>query len=172
MRTKPKKFSTALLLTLLLCAPLPVFAKKPAKPKVDKILVEKADRRMTLFQGEKVVKVYKVSLGSEPVGPKQFQGDHKTPEGKYTIDARNANSHYHRALHVSYPSARDRQRASRLGLSAGGSIMIHGLPNGMPDLGPLQRAYDWTDGCIAVGNAEIDEIWGLVPTGTPIEIRP
>ena len=169
MRTK---LEISLLLVFLLCLPLPVLAKKAPKPSVDKILVEKADRRMTLFQGDKAIKVYKVSLGGEPVGPKQVQGDHKTPEGNYTIDARNQNSHYHRSLHVSYPNVRDQRWASQQGLSPGGSIMIHGLPNGMPDLGPLQRAYDWTDGCIAVGNAEIEEIWGLVPNGTPIEIRP
>jgi murein L,D-transpeptidase YafK len=88
------------------------------------------------------------------------------------IDSRNAESHYHRALHVSYPNADDRQRAARLGVSPGGAIMIHGLPNGMGLLGASHRLYDWTLGCVAVTDDEIDEIWSLVPVGTPVEIRP
>ncbi len=160
---------------LFLCCgflPTPAQASLPKNPQADRIVVEKAERRMTLFHGKKVLKTYRISLGKEPLGPKQQQGDHKTPEGNYVIDARNPNSNYHLALHVSYPSPRDLEQAQARGVSAGGSIMIHGLPNALPDFGSFQHLYDWTDGCIAVSNAEMDEIWNLVPTGTPIEIRP
>lgn len=161
-------------LLLLSCSLLPTLAlaSLPKNSQADRILVEKAERRMTLFHGKKVLKTYRISLGKEPVGAKQEQGDHKTPEGNYLIDARNANSNYHLALHVSYPAPRDLEQAQARGVSPGGSIMIHGLPNSMPDFGSLQRLVDWTDGCIAVSNTEMDEIWNLVPTGTPIEIRP
>ncbi|MFO1462869.1 MAG: L,D-transpeptidase family protein [bacterium] len=171
MKTPNKKI-LFLLFLLVLVAPLAALAKRPVRPKVDKIVVEKAERRMTLYQGNKVVKTYQVSLGKEPIGAKQEQGDHKTPEGHYSIDARNPNSNYHRALHISYPSARDREAAQARGVSPGGSVMIHGLPNSLPDFGAVHRLYDWTDGCIAVTNAEIEEIWDLVPNGTPIEILP
>jgi murein L,D-transpeptidase YafK len=125
---------------------------------------------MTLFHGNKVLKAYKVALGSVPVGPKRIQGDHKTPEGTYIIDSRNPHSQFHLALHISYPSAADRERAHRLGTRPGGDIMIHGLPNGYSDA--RYARTDWTDGCIAVTNAEIEEIWRMTPTGTRVEIRP
>ena len=96
----------------------------------------------------------------------------RTPEGHYLIDSRNAASSYHKALHISYPNADDRERAARLGVAPGGAVMIHGLPNGKDWLGPTHRLYDWTLGCIAVTDSEIDEIWNLVPVGTPVEIRP
>jgi murein L,D-transpeptidase YafK len=98
--------------------------------------------------------------------------DARTPEGRYLIDSRNVASAYHKALHISYPNADDRKRAAKLGVSPGGAVMIHGLPNGKGWLGGAHRLYDWTLGCIAVTDQEIDEIWNLVPTGTPVEIRP
>lgn len=119
-----------------------------------------------------VLKTYKIALGSNSVGPKTRQGDHRTPEGVYRIDSRNAHSRYHLALHVSYPSKEDLARAQKLGVSPGGDIMIHGLPDAYAYLGALHTKYDWTDGCIAVSNPEIEEIWKLVPIGTPIEIKP
>ena len=140
--------------------------------RVDRILVEKSKRTMTLFSGAKVVKTYLVALGGEPVGPKEREGDHKTPEGFYTIDSRNARSKFHLALHISYPDEADRKRARKLGVRPGGAIMIHGLPEEFAYLGPLHRKTDWTDGCIAVTNEEIEEIWRLVKIGTPVEIRP
>jgi murein L,D-transpeptidase YafK len=139
-------------------------------PQADKILIVKSTRTMTLFHGGKVLKTYKVALGGAPVGPKRIQGDHKTPEGNYIIDARNEHSQFHRALHISYPSAADRARARKLGASAGGDIMIHGLPNGYSDA--RYTRTDWTDGCVAVTNAEIEEIWRLVPVGARVEILP
>jgi murein L,D-transpeptidase YafK len=136
----------------------------------DRILIVKSTRTMTLLQGNKVLKSYKVALGGVPVGPKQIQGDHKTPEGNYTIDSRNEHSQFHLALHISYPSAADRVRARKLGASPGGDIMIHGLPRGFSDA--RYTRTDWTDGCVAVTNAEIEEIWNLVPLGARVEITP
>jgi len=144
----------------------------PANSIVNRILVEKKARRLTLFRNNKPVKTYAIALGRQPEGHKQFEGDNKTPEGRYVIDARKKNSSFHRALHISYPSTKDVAFAARQKKSAGGNIMIHGLPNGMGALGPLHRLRDWTAGCIAVTNAEIEEIWRAVPDGTPVEIRP
>ena len=144
----------------------------PAHSIVNRILVEKKARRLTLFSNNKPIKIYEIALGRQPEGPKQFQGDNKTPEGRYVIDSRKRNSSYHRALHISYPNPKDAAFAAKQKKSAGGDIMIHGLPNGMGTLGPFHRLRDWTAGCIAVTNAEIEEIWRAVPDGTPIEIRP
>jgi len=143
-----------------------------APVQADKIIVLKSARSMTLLSGGKALKTYKVALGSVPVGPKQVEGDHKTPEGDYIIDAKNQHSQFHLSLHISYPSAADQQRARNLGARPGGAIMIHGLAAPFAYLGPLHRQTDWTDGCVAVTNAEIEEIWKLVPVGTRVEIRP
>jgi murein L,D-transpeptidase YafK len=138
----------------------------------DHILIVKSTRTMTLTRGNKVLKTYKVALGTVPVGPKQKQGDHKTPEGNYVINAKNSHSQFHLALHISYPKAEDRERAQKMGVSPGGDIMIHGLAPQFAFLGALHRQTDWTDGCVAVTNPEIEEIWKLVPVGTTVEIRP
>jgi murein L,D-transpeptidase YafK len=140
--------------------------------KADQVIVVKSQRTLTLFADGKILRVYKVALGGSPVGAKEQQGDHKTPEGRYVLDLRNAKSRFYKSIHVSYPNEHDKQNASKRGVSPGGNIMIHGLPNGFGWLGAAHRAQDWTDGCIAVTNAEMDEIWKLVPDGTPIEIRP
>lgn len=140
--------------------------------KADSILILKKDHVMELLAGGKVIRTYKVALGRGGLAPKEREGDGRTPEGHYVIDSRNADSHYHRALHVSYPNAEDRKRAAQRGVAPGGAIMIHGLPNGMGLLGATHRLYDWTLGCIAVTDDEIDEVWNLVPLGTPVEIRP
>jgi murein L,D-transpeptidase YafK len=150
---------------------LPVQQPAPAQ-KADSVLILKKDHVLELLAGGKMIRTYKVALGRGGLAPKEREGDGRTPEGHYVIDARNADSHYHRALHVSYPNAEDRKRAARLGVSPGGAIMIHGLPNGMGWVGAAHRLYDWTLGCIAVTDDEIDEIWKLVPVGTPVEIRP
>ena len=152
--------------------PFSLVAKKSENPRADRIVIEKEARRMTLYHGKDTLKVYSVSLGKDPIGAKQKQGDHKTPEGHYVIDWRNPNSAYHRSLHISYPSSSDSENAKARGVTPGGYIMIHGLPNGMPDLGPLQSFADWTDGCVAVSNSEMDEIWDLVADGTPVDILP
>lgn len=138
----------------------------------DWILVEKKARRLTLFRDNKPLKSYDIALGRQPDGPKRFQGDNKTPEGRYRIASRKKNSDFHRALRISYPSPEDAAFAAKQQRSAGGDIMIHGLPNGMGSLGRLHLLRDWTAGCIAVTNAEIEELWRAVPDGTPIEIRP
>ncbi len=138
----------------------------------DQVIVVKSQRSLTLLSHGKVLRSYKVAFGGSPVGAKEQQGDHKTPEGHYLLDRRNAKSRFYKSIHVSYPNEQDRQRASQRGVTAGGDIMIHGLPNGFGWLGAAHRARDWTDGCVAVTNAEMDEIWELVPDGTAIDIRP
>jgi murein L,D-transpeptidase YafK len=140
--------------------------------KADSILILKKDHRMELLAEGKVIRTYQVALGRGGLEPKVRQGDGRTPEGHYIIDAKYANSEYHKALHISYPNAEDRKRAAKLGVSPGGSILIHGLPNGKGWIGAAHRLYDWTLGCIAVTDEEIDEVWVLVPVGTPVEIRP
>ena len=140
--------------------------------KADKVVVLKGNRLLMLLKEGLVLKIYKVALGRSPVGQKIQQGDTKTPEGSYYLDRRIANSRFYRALHISYPNADDIQNAKALGVEPGRDIMIHGLPKGFDDVGPSHRKYDWTKGCIAVTNSEIEEIWGLVPDGTPIEIKP
>jgi len=142
------------------------------KEQADRIVILKSKRSLTLMSGDKVLKTYLVALGGKPVGPKERQGDHKTPEGSYVIDQKNAHSQFHLSLHVSYPSAVDRAKARKMRVSAGGDIMIHGLPPSFSKLGALHRQVDWTDGCIAVTDQEIEEIWALVPVGTRVEIRP
>ncbi|HUH63754.1 MAG TPA: L,D-transpeptidase family protein [Terracidiphilus sp.] len=134
--------------------------------------MHKKERQLELMRAGKILKTYKVALGSQPEGAKTRQGDHRTPEGLYTIDSRNASSAFHRSLHISYPSASDRERARKLGVPTGGDIFIHGLPNGMGWVGAAHRAKDWTDGCIAVTDSEIEEIWKLVANGTAVEILP
>lgn len=143
-----------------------------ATPTADGIVVAKADRTMTLMRDGKSFKTYKVALSRESVGPKEREGDHRVPEGKYTIDSKNPQSRFHLALHISYPNATDRERARKLGVKPGGNIEIHGLGSTYGWIGGLQRQIDWTDGCIAVTNSEIEEIWNMVPVGTPLEIRP
>jgi murein L,D-transpeptidase YafK len=144
----------------------------PPDARADLVVVMKKERTLTLMSGGKVLKVYKIALGGNPVGPKQQEGDHKTPEGTYVLDRRNAKSKYYRSIHISYPNEEDRERAHRLGVSPGGDVMVHGLPNGFGWLGAAHRVHDWTDGCIAVTDQEMDEIWSAVQDGTPIEIRP
>jgi len=138
----------------------------------DKVLIEKKARRLTLFSKGQQIKAFKVALGRNPVGPKEKEGDNKTPEGAYIIDSRNTKSRFHLSLHISYPGIQDVQRAKQLGVPTGGNIMIHGLMNGFGWIGGLHRLVNWTKGCIAVTNSEIDEIGSLVPNGTSVEIRP
>lgn len=132
----------------------------------------KKERTLSLLCQGKILKTYKVALGTDPVGPKTRQGDHKTPEGRYILDRRNVHSQFYRSIHISYPNVENTAYARRHGVSAGGDIYVHGLPNGYGWLREKHRLRDWTDGCIAVTNEEMDEIWRVVPDGTPIEIRP
>jgi murein L,D-transpeptidase YafK len=140
--------------------------------KADKVVVVKHEQRLYLLHDGQVLKSYRVALGRQPHGTKLYEGDGRTPEGKYVLDARNADSRFYRALHVSYPNAADRERAHALGQAAGGLIMVHGLPRERPGWGSEHWMYNWTTGCIAVTDREMDEIWDSVDVGTPIEIRP
>lgn len=144
----------------------------PAGVTADRIVVKKSERVLELYRGATLLRSYPVSLGGEPVGAKREEGDGRTPEGRYIVDYRNANSGLHRALHVSYPRPEEEAAARARGVPAGGLIMIHGLPNGYGFLGRLHLARDWTLGCVAVTDPEIDEIWRVVPDGTPVEFRP
>jgi murein L,D-transpeptidase YafK len=154
----------------LLLAALSAFAS--TLPKVDHILILKEKHRLWLLKGSKIVKSYAIALGSGGLAPKRSQGDRRTPEGLYHIDARNPASRFYLALHISYPEEADKKRAQELGLDPGGNIMIHGLGKRFRSVGAKHRCYDWTNGCIAVTDSEIEEIWRLVPDGTPVEIRP
>lgn len=143
-----------------------------ASAAVDRIVVEKAARRMTLYDGAEAVATYRIALGSSPVGDKTRQGDGRTPEGVYRIDFKNSRSRYRLSLRLSYPDAEDRRRAGAAGVDPGGDIFIHGTPglDAPPPRGSPIR--DWTLGCIAVSNREIEDIYRLVEVGTRIEIRP
>ncbi len=138
--------------------------------KADKVLVVKSERRLYLLQDGSVMRTFRIALGPNPVGHKTFQGDGRTPEGLYTLDWRNANSRFYRAIHISYPSYDDTARASAFGSDPGGLVMIHGQPiDGFAGNNPY---FDWTEGCIALSNHEMDEVWMAVDDGTPIEILP
>jgi murein L,D-transpeptidase YafK len=180
-----------LILTVLLCAGstpalamsyLPTLETTPpadidrhgstrrASKAVDRVVVKKAERRLYLMQGDRPLRTYEIALGYQPVGHKGREGDGRTPEGRYAIDWRNDKSRFYKALHISYPNARDRWRAEHRGESPGGMILIHGQPKG--GVRSTRNDGDWTLGCIAVSNAEMDEIWSLTRDGTPIEILP
>ena len=139
---------------------------------VDRVIVYKHERKLVLLSQGKELKSYKVALGGTPVGPKARQGDHRTPEGVYVLDSQNARSQYYKAFHISYPNATDKAAARKLGVDPGGAIMLHGLPKQYAWIGKSHALHDWTDGCIAVTNEEMDELWQLIRVGTPIEIRP
>lgn len=153
-------------------------ARKPAPDMVPpdqratSILIEKGARQLTLLKDGKPLRTYEMSLGTNPVGHKQQEGDRRTPEGVYAIDFKNRRSRFHLALRISYPNAEDRVRAQSHGVSPGSDIMIHGIRNGLGWLGNLHLSHDWTDGCVAVTNPEIQEIWAMVDVGTPVEIKP
>lgn len=140
--------------------------------KIDLVRVGKAERRMQLLSGETVVREYTIALGARPEGHKRWEGDERTPEGRYVLDWRNPKSIAYKSIHISYPNPRDVAAAKSMGVPPGGMIMIHGAANGYGWWGRVLQLIDWTDGCIAVTNREMDEIWALVQDGTPIEINP
>jgi murein L,D-transpeptidase YafK len=155
---------------LIISCCIAVFSNDAAAQPVTEILIDKSDRTLWLMTGAKILRTYRhIKLGDAPVGHKQFEGDEKTPEGRYQISGRNGGSRYHLSLRISYPEAKDRAPAARAGRSPGGDIFIHGQPNGSPF---ARIPTDWTDGCIALSNAEIEELWRLVANGTPVTIRP
>jgi murein L,D-transpeptidase YafK len=138
----------------------------------DRVVVYKERRVLQLFQGERLLREYPVALGGNPVGHKAREGDRKTPEGIYVLDWRNSASSFYKSIHISYPRPQDIEAAATKGVDPGGMIMIHGQPNYFAWLAFLTQMFDWTDGCIAVTNAEMDEIWDMVPNNTAIEINP
>lgn len=153
-------------------------ATAPETPKytgpVERVVVKKSERKLQLVGGGQVMQEYRVALGGSPIGHKYREGDQRTPEGSYVLNWRNPSSNFYKAIHISYPNARDRHVSRQLGYSPGGMIMIHGLPNYIQSES-MRRQYlgrDWTQGCIAVQNHEMDEIWRLVRDGTPIDIIP
>jgi len=137
----------------------------------DKVVVIKDEKLLLLLRKGEILKSYKVSVGRNP-GRRVRQGDNRTPEGVYVIDRRNPRSSFYKALHISYPNASDVRIARQLGVSPGGEVSIHGLPEGFEDLGASHADLNWTRGCIAVSNDEMDEIWELVADGTPVKIVP
>ena len=149
-------------------------AVPPQLPPIDHVVVLKTARTITLYsQGQAVHMIEGIQMGDQPLGPKRFQGDERTPEGRYEIDYGNPQSSYYLSLHISYPNEADAAYASSQGRSPGGQIFIHGQPNGWPGAEQGARVDgDWTDGCIALSNAEIELMWQVVPNGTPIDILP
>jgi murein L,D-transpeptidase YafK len=150
----------------------PTLLADPPPKTPDHILVLKSQRKLLLMAGNAVIRTMQISLGLVPEGPKQREGDFRTPEGKYTIEAKNADSDYFLSLKVSYPNAADRAEAARHGVDPGGQIMIHGLPNDPKYAEAMYDGWDWTDGCIAVSNSDMVDLWRLISVSTPIEIRP
>jgi murein L,D-transpeptidase YafK len=174
MSTIRKSGTVYLTLLSWLLSSLSWSSEQGSKPavEVDSIVVVKSTRTLTLMSGGQVLKTYKVALSREPVGAKERAGDHKVPEGEYIVDSKVPHSRFHLGLHISYPNAADRQRARELGVKPGGNIEIHGLDSKYAWVGSLQRYVNWTDGCIAVTNPEIEEIYKLVAVGTRVEIFP
>ena len=140
--------------------------------KADLVLVIKSDSKLYLKKNGKVLKEYHVAFGENPDGHKQHEGDERTPEGRYVLDYKKKDSAFYKSIHISYPNEADKKRAESAGVNPGGFIMIHGQKNGHGWLSWLTQRFNWTDGCIAVTNSEMDEIWESVDVGTPIEIRP
>jgi lipoprotein-anchoring transpeptidase ErfK/SrfK len=144
------------------------------RPKADRVVVDKSERKLFLMRNGKPFREFRISLGRAPEGPKLREGDNRTPEGVYTLDWRNPKSGFYKSMHISYPNDDDRLRAQKLGVSPGGNIMIHG-EHYIPSLSRIYRMArnkDWTEGCIAIHNEDMDELWVTVADGTPIEIRP
>jgi len=174
MRPPPAAFGA---LALVLALPLAAGGASAATPppiqgSVDRIVVEKAARRMNLYAGERLVRTYRISLGGGGLAPKVRSGDRRTPEGDYRITGRNPNSRYHLSLRIGYPTPAQAAAARAQGIDPGGDIMIHGMPNGRGPLAALYQGRDWTDGCIAVTDSEIEEVWTLVRDGARVRITP
>ena len=157
---------------ILLILLLPGLALSGDLPKVDFVLVKKHEKRLYLMKSKKPFKIYRVAFGANSKGPKRMEGDERTPEGTYILDYKNPDSDFYKSIHISYPNDQDIKRAREMGVVPGGDIMIHGQKNGSKNFSRIQRYVNWTDGCIAVTNAEMDEIWTLVDVGTPITIEP
>ena len=158
------------LVLLLALSGLPPHAEE--FPVADKVIIEKAARKLHLVRDGQAFRTFDIALGIRPQGDKIKEGDFKTPEGLYYLDSRNQNSDFFLAIHVSYPNEEDRRQARQLGVDPGGSIMIHGQPNVPTRSEAYYRTQDWTNGCIAVSNSDMIDIWLMTGDNTPIEIRP
>jgi murein L,D-transpeptidase YafK len=146
--------------------------KIPTNIKIDSLVVYKSKRELMAYSNGQLIKTYKISLGKNPIGDKEFEGDKKTPEGVYFINNKNPNSGYYKNLGISYPNKQDIEDSKKLGKPTGGDVKIHGLRNGFGFISKLQRWYDWTAGCIALTNQEVEELYNAVGIGTKIEIKP
>jgi len=161
-----------LLAVALLVLLLPGLMQASEFPVAERVVIEKGARKLHLIQQGKAFRTYKIALGIRPVGDKKREGDFKTPEGKYYLDARNPNSDYFLSIRISYPDPKDRREAGEMGVDPGGAIMIHGQPNDPTRSETYYRTQDWTNGCIAVSNSDMIDIWLMTGENTPIEIRP
>ena len=159
-------------INLVCCVLLLLATQVAAAQSADFVLVRKSAAKLYLFSHGSAFAAFHIALGPNPVGPKQRQGDGRTPEGRYVLDARNAHSAYYKSLHVSYPNLHDRDAARHAGVPPGGDIMIHGQPNGWGKHAAVTQLKNWTLGCIALSNEDMDVVWSSVPTGTPVEIEP
>jgi murein L,D-transpeptidase YafK len=139
---------------------------------IDHVLVNKSELKMHLISKGVKIREYSIALGANPKGHKEQEGDERTPEGKYFLDYKKSDSSFYKAIHISYPNEEDIAKAKEKGVNHGGLIMIHGQKNGLGWLSWISQNFNWTNGCIAVTNSEMDEIWNLVKIGTPIEILP
>lgn len=148
------------------------YTKLPENIIADYVVVYKKARKMQLLSNEEIIREYTISLGADPSGHKQQEGDERTPEGIYSLDWSNPDSFAYLSMHISYPNSVDKDAAKAANRNPGGMIMVHGIRNGFGWLGRLHRLFDWTDGCIALTNPEMAEFWRVVPVGTSIEIRP
>ena len=160
--------------TILTCVPVLALADGSSSdfPRVDEVIVEKGARKLYLLNNGRPIRSFDIALGIAPEGNKEYEGDARTPEGRYLLDVRNPNSEYFLSIHISYPNPEDRLRARSSGVDPGGQIMIHGQPNEPTYSEAYYRSQDWTNGCIAVSNSDMIDIWLMTPDGTPIEIRP
>ncbi len=143
-----------------------------AEAKVDLVRVLKGERKLQLLAGTQVLREFPVALGGNPLGHKQQEGDRRTPEGRYLLDYKKADSAFYKAIHISYPNGADLAAARKRGVAPGGQIMIHGQKNGLGALAPWTQRFDWTDGCVALSNEDMEQVWQQVPTGTPVELLP
>ncbi|MCK9275159.1 MAG: L,D-transpeptidase family protein [Syntrophales bacterium] len=162
-----RRFSAGIIIFIILLIP----SYAAGIERADMVLVVKSESTLYLIKNRKILKRYKVSLGANPKGHKQKEGDKRTPEGTYILDYKKIDSTFYKAIHISYPNRDDMKRARKAGVNPGGCIMIHGQKNGCGS-GANSGRMNWTDGCIAVSNSDMDEIWGSVAAGTPIKILP
>jgi murein L,D-transpeptidase YafK len=167
---RPMNLNRPIFLLILLFSLQPLHAVHAQK--ADKVLVIKSEGRLHLLNKGQRFASYRATFGAQPVGHKERRGDERTPEGHYVLDYKNPNSQFYKSIHISYPNAQDRRNARHLGVNPGGDIMVHGQTNGWGWAGPLMQFLPWTDGCVALSNGDMDEVWKAVDPGTPIEIRP